>query len=434
MQKKNDASTPPGSPMTTLPLAPAASGPTAPAPSTAVAADAAASGAAAPAPGLDAAGVRLMASGAGLAVATLYLSQPLLGRIGADLALDAAGTGALPTLTLLGYALGIGLLAPLGDRIDRRRLVLAKAGVLTLALALAALAPGAATLMAASLAIGLAATLAQDLVPAAATLAAPAERGRTVGSVMTGLLLGILLSRVVAGALGEPFGWRVVYGMAALGLAGFAVAAWRGLPAVPPTSRLGYAALLGSLAALWRRHPALRRAATAQGLLALGFSAFWSTLAVMLHARHGLGAAAAGAFGLAGAAGALVAPWAGRAADRRGPAAVARGGIALALAAFAGMALAAGWQGPAALAVLVLGAVVFDVGMQATLVAHQTLVYGLDPDARSRLNALLFTGMFAGMASGAALGSLALAHAGWLGVLLLASAAAAAALWVRRRA
>lgn len=374
----------------------------------------------------------LLATGAGLSVANLYYSQPLLGTLASDLPATAADVGLIPTLTQLGYALGLLLLAPLGDRFDRRRIILAKLAVLLLALLGASLAPGLHALLLASLVTGLAATVAQDLVPAAATLAPPAERGRIVGTVMTGLLLGILLSRVVSGLVGELFGWRTLFVLAAASIAAIGVAVWRGLPSFPATTQLSYPALLGSLGTLWRRHAALRRATLAQGLLSVGFSAFWSTLALYLHAGpFQLGSAAAGAFGLAGAAGALAAPWAGRLADRHGSEWVTRLGIALTALAFASL-LALPWlPGVTGLVLLAVATVVFDLGVQATLIAHQAQVYGLEPEARSRLNAVLFTGMFIGMASGAALGSLLLARLGWSGVAGLALSAALLALLVR---
>ena len=374
----------------------------------------------------------LLATGAGLSVANLYYSQPLLGTLASDLPATAADVGLIPTLTQLGYAMGLLLLAPLGDRFDRRRIILAKLGILLLALLGASLAPGLHALLLASLVTGLAATVAQDLVPAAATLAPPAERGRIVGTVMTGLLLGILLSRVVSGLVGELFGWRTLYLVAAASIAAIGVAVWRGLPSFAATTQLSYPALLGSLGTLWRRHAALRRATLAQGLLSVGFSAFWSTLALYLHAGpFQLGSAAAGAFGLAGAAGALAAPWAGRLADRHGSEWVTRLGIGLAALAFASL-LALPWlPGVAGLVLLAVATVVFDLGVQASLIAHQAQVYGLEPEARSRFNAVLFTGMFIGMASGAALGSLLLVRLGWSGVAGLALTAALLALLVR---
>jgi predicted MFS family arabinose efflux permease len=288
------------------------------------------------------------------------------------------------------------------------------------------------TLLAASLAIGLAATLAQDIVPAAATLAPDSRRGKVVGTVMTGLLLGILLSRVVSGFVAEHYGWRPVFLAAAASIALLGVALWRSLPRFAPTTALRYGELLRSLGVLWRRHGALRRATLAQGLLSVGFSAFWSTLAVLLQgAPFHLGSSAAGALGLAGAAGALAAPIAGRMADRRGPEGVTRMGAGLSIVAFGAMGLLPLLMSQSPLWLLVAGAIGFDFGIQATLVAHQTLVYRIDAAARSRLNAVLFTGMFAGMAMGAALGSLLLSRWGWTAVMALSTSAAVGALVVR---
>ena len=180
--------------------------------------------------------VLLLATGAGLAVASLYYNQPMLGVLGADIGASSREVGFMPTLTQLGYALGILLLAPLGDRFDRRRIVLIKAGALCAALLVAGAAPSIGVLLAASLGIGLAATMAQDLVPAAATLAPDATRGKTVGTVMTGLLLGILLSRVVSGFVAEHFGWRAMFIAAAASIALIGAAAWRGVSRLRPTA------------------------------------------------------------------------------------------------------------------------------------------------------------------------------------------------------
>ena len=377
----------------------------------------------------------LLAASAGLAVASIYYAQPMLGLLGASLGVSDRLIGLVPTLTQLGYAFGILLLAPLGDRFDRRTIILAKAAVLCAALVLAGAAPSISVLLVASLAIGLTATMAQDIVPAAATLAPEASRGKVVGTVMTGLLLGILLSRVVSGFVAEHFGWRSMFFVAGISIALTGLAAARGLPRFRATTQLAYGALLGSLVVLFRRHAALRRAALAQGLLSVSFSAFWSTLAVMLHGEpFHLGAAAAGAFGLAGAAGALAAPLAGRLADRRGPELVTRLGAVVAMGSFAVMGLmfllpdmAVGSR----IWLIALSAVGFDLGVQATLIAHQTIVYGIEPAARSRLNAVLFVCVFIGMSAGSALGSQALAAWGWAGVTLLATLFAAGALLVR---
>lgn len=376
--------------------------------------------------------VLLLASGAGLAVASLYYSQPMLGILAADIGASPLKIGFVPTLTQLGYALGILLLAPLGDRHDRRNIILVKAALLVISLLAAALAPSLDILLAASLAIGLTATLAQDIVPAAATLAHDSRRGKVVGTVMTGLLLGILLSRVVSGFVAEHFGWRTMFVLAAGAVAIIGIAAWRGLPRFSPTTNMTYPALLTSLFNLLHRHATLRHAALSQGLLSIGFSAFWSTLALMLHAEpFHMGSAVAGAFGLAGAVGALAAPVAGHLADRHGPALVTRLGTGLTALSFGIMCLSPFLSTTMQLWLLVIGTIGFDLGVQTTLVAHQSIVYRIDPGARSRLNAVLFVSMFIGMASGAALGGALFAQWGWIAVTSMATLSALAALAVR---
>jgi predicted MFS family arabinose efflux permease len=376
----------------------------------------------------------LLAGGAGLSVASIYYAQPLLGVIASDLRAPVWLTGWIPTATQLGYAVGLVLLGPLADRFDRRRVILVKAFALTFALLLAAAAPSVHGLLAASALIGLTATLAQDFVPAAAALAPAAQRGRVVGTVMTGLLLGILLSRVLSGLVAQHFGWRAMFVVAAAGLALVGAAAARGLPAFATTAKLRYGALLRSLATVWGQYPALRRAAVAQALLGVGFSAFWSTLAVMLHAApFHLGSAAAGAFGLAGAAGALAAPFAGRIADHKGPQSVVRIGASLSAVAFLAMAAGSTLPVGSQLVLLAVGTIVFDLGVQGALIAHQTIVYGLDAAARSRHNVVLMTAMFLGMAAGSGLGSVLLAQAGWLAIMGLSAGSALAALAVYAR-
>ncbi|KAB7897108.1 MFS transporter [Rouxiella sp. S1S-2] len=372
-----------------------------------------------------------LAAGAGLSVASIYYSQPMLGIMGPGLNATLSETGMVPTLTQIGYALGILFLIPLGDRFDRRTIILLKSLLLTVALLMCGFAPGIHSLLVTSLLIGAAATLAQDIVPASAALAPAAQRGKTVGTVMTGLLVGILLSRVVSGVVAEYFGWRAMYQLAAVSVALVGVALWRVLPRFTPGTDMSYTALLLSMRHLWLRYKTLRRAALSQGLLSVGFSAFWSTLAIMLSETYHLGSGIAGAFGLAGAAGALAAPLAGKLADRQGPAKVTQLGSALVMVSFAAMFLLPLLSPHAQLVLIVLSAVGFDLGVQATLVSHQTLVYGLEPAARGRLNALLFTVVFIGMAIGSALGSKALELAGWQGVVALATLAGAGSLLVR---
>jgi predicted MFS family arabinose efflux permease len=356
----------------------------------------------------------------------------MLGVLAGDIGASGRATGLVPTLTQLGYAMGILLLAPLGDRHDRRSIMLVKAGLLILALLLAGVSHSLAALLPASLLIGLTATLAQDIVPAAATLAPEAQRGKVVGTIMTGLLTGILLSRVISGVVAEQFGWRAMFFSAAGTILLIGLAIRRFLPRFQPSTALPYHALLGSLFSLWRQHDALRRAALAQGLLSVGFSAFWSTLAIMLHgAPFHLGSAISGAFGLAGAAGALAAPLAGHLADRKGPEVVTRAGAGLAALAFVLLSVAPAWSIHAQLIMLGIGAVLFDLGVQASLIAHQSVIYRIDPAARSRLNAVLFVCMFIGMSAGSVSGSVLLASYGWVGVTVLATLTSLMALAVR---
>lgn len=361
--------------------------------------------------------ILMLALGAGFSVASIYYAQPLLPLMGSDLNLSIEGMGMVPTLTQAGYALGILFLLPLGDRHDRRTLILIKSAALALFLLGCSLTGQLHSLLLTSLLIGMAATMAQDIIPAAAILAPEGKQGKTVGTVMTGLLLGILLSRTVSGVVGEAFGWRVMYQLAAASIAFVGVVMWAVLPRFAVHSTLSY--------------PALRRAALAQGFLSIAFSAFWSTLAVMLLERYHLGSAVAGGFGIAGAAGALAAPLAGGLADKLGAGKVTQLGAALVTLSFALMFLMPALDIHGQLILIALSAVGFDLGLQSSLVAHQNLVYSLEPQARGRLNALLFTVIFIGMALGSALGSNIYTLAGWSGVVALATLCGAIALAIR---
>ncbi|AHJ74289.1 MFS transporter [Kosakonia sacchari] len=372
-----------------------------------------------------------LALGAGFSVAAIYYSQPLLPLMGSDLHLTVNGMGLVPTLTQAGYALGILFLLPLGDRHDRRRLILFKSAALALLLLACSLTSHLPSLLIVSLLLGMAATMAQDIVPAAAILAPAGKQGKMVGTVMTGLLLGILLSRTVSGFVGAAFGWRIMYQLAAVSIALIGVLMWSVLPRFATHSTLSYPALMKSMAHLWQRYPALRRAAFAQGFLSIGFSAFWSTLALMLLEKYQFGSAVAGTFGIAGAAGALAAPLAGGLADKVGAEKVTQLGAGLVTISFALMFLLPVLPPHGQLALIALSAVGFDLGLQSSLVAHQNLVYGLEPQARGRLNALLFTGVFIGMALGSVLGSKLYSVASWQGVVVLATVSGLVALLIR---
>ncbi|MFP2237673.1 MFS transporter [Pseudescherichia vulneris] len=375
--------------------------------------------------------ILILAIGAGFSVASIYYAQPLLPLIGSDLHLSIEQMGLVPTLTQTGYALGILFLLPLGDRHDRRRLILGKSALLAALLLICSFTNQLHALLVVSLLIGMTATMAQDIVPAAAILAPAGKQGKTVGTVMTGLLLGILLSRTVSGIVGATYGWRIMYQAAAVSIALIGLVMWRVLPKFSTHSSLSYPALMGSLVQLWQRFPALRRAALAQGFLSVAFSAFWSTLAVMLAEHYQLGSAVAGGYGIAGAAGALAAPLAGGLADKLGAAKVTQLGAGLVTLSFALMFFLPYLPVHGQLALIALSAIGFDLGLQSSLVAHQNLVYSLEPQARGRLNALLFTVVFIGMALGSALGTKLYAMAGWPAVVSLAVITGAIALVIR---
>lgn len=370
-------------------------------------------------------GLLAMAAASGIAVANIYYNQPMLGIIEDEFQHQPI-TGLIPTATQLGYALGLFLLLPLGDLVHRRRLIIGQFIVLAGALALAAIAPSAWMLVAASLVVGASSTVAQQIVPFAASLAAPEKRGATIGTIMAGVLSGILFSRTLSGFVGEHAGWREMFWIGVpLALAAAAMM-FIALPGHRSTSRMRYHTAIASLAHLWKREPALRVATFVQAALFASFTAFWTILALYLASPHfDLGADVAGLFGIVGAVGIFAAPTAGRVADKRGPHFVVWLGALMTLAAWVIFGF---WT---SIIALIIGVIILDFGIQSALVSNQHIIYALDPEARSRLNTIFMTGMFLGGASGSALATVAWGYGTWPAVSALGALFAIVALGVR---
>lgn len=361
---------------------------------------------------------------AGVAVGCIYLCQPLLREIGADLGLSDRRASLVATATQVGYGVGIFTLVPLGDFVPRRRLVLVKMALLALAALGCALSHSLVPLAVASFFVGVFATSAQDLVPIVADLAPASTRGRYLGYVMSGLMLGILLSRTLAGWVAGARGWRAVFAVGAAAVAASFATMLRAFPALPPRPARGsIAQVYSSMVALLREHAALRVSVLRHGLVALVFSAFWTNLAFFLSGEpYRWAPPQIGLMGLAGAAGVLASPVAGRLSDERGPLFAIKIATLVAAASFALMGL----FGTNAVA-LVLGAVAFDFGVQSSLVSHQAIVYGLDPAARARINGIFVSSLFLFFSLGSSLGALVWSHRGWPALMACAGAASALA-------
>jgi predicted MFS family arabinose efflux permease len=362
----------------------------------------------------------LFAVACGAAVANVYFSQPLLVTMGHDLAMSPALVGSVVTLTHVGYGLGLFFLVPLGDVADRRRLIVAQLLLLVVALAVVAAAHRAAILLAGMVATGLLAVVTQTLVAFAASLASPAGRGRVVGLVTSGVVIGILLARTASGLMADLAGWRSVYLASASLTALLALVLHRVLPRhrdVPPTT-LRYGQLLRSTVTLFARERLLRLRALFGLLIFAAFSTMWSSVALPLsEAPYFLPHSAIGALGMIGVAGALAATVAGRLNDRG----LSRRttGIALAL-------LAASWLPLAfthsSLWALVVGVILLDLAVQAVHVTNQTLIYALHPDAGSRLIGGYMVFYSIGSATGAIAATSVYAVAGWGAVCALGAA------------
>jgi predicted MFS family arabinose efflux permease len=368
--------------------------------------------------------VLLLALTCGAAAASLYYAQPLLHTIARAFSVSNSSAGLLVTVTQAGYVIGLALLVPIGDLLERRQLIAAMLVVTAAGLGLAAAAPSFSLFVLALAVVGVSAVVAQVVVAMSSSLAGDHERGSVVGTVMSGLLIGILVARTISGLLAELLGWRAVFVVAAVAMLLLAATLRVVLPKVPATERLPYPALLRSVLDLVKGEPLLRQrmllGATAFGC----FSVLWTSLAFLLSGPpYHYGNAVIGLFGLAGLAGALTAPVAGRLADRGHGRLAMSGAILVLLASWGLLAL-----GKSSVVALIAGIVALDLGVQAMHISNQSAVYSLHGKARSRLTTAYMVAYFMGGVILSAITSALYSSGGWGAVCVLGAATAAVGL------
>jgi predicted MFS family arabinose efflux permease len=356
-----------------------------------------------------------MAISVGAIVANIYYAQPLLANIARDFSARVTAMGVVAMLTQIGTATGMLCFVPLGDKYNRRSLIFGLLLACSLLLGAVAMAPNIYLLALASFGVGATASAVHVIVPFAAHLSPEFERGRVVGTVMSGLLLGILTARTFSGFVGSWLGWRAVYWISAGAMLLLAAVLRTQLPDSPATHVISFPELAQSLVRLVRQHSELRRAAFSGAMLFASFSVFWTTIVFRLAAPpYHYGASVAGLFGLVGAAGAGAAPLVGRLADKRGPQVVVLLGILITILSFVVLRF-----GATSLPVLIVGVVLLDLGVQSSQVANQTRIYAIDANARSRLNTVYMFCYFCGGATGSALAAICWSAGGWNEVCLL---------------
>jgi predicted MFS family arabinose efflux permease len=353
----------------------------------------------------------LLALACALIVANLYYAQPLTGLIGRDLGLAPGQSGLLVTMTQVGYGLGLLLFVPLGDLLDNRKLAAASVVVAALALIAISVAPTAGAFLAATLIVGVACTTVQVLLPFAAHFTTEADRGRVIGSLTSGLMLGIMLARPAASFVTYFAGWRAVFAVSAALMGLVAIVLGAGMPRYQPTTRASYLGILRSLPALLREVPILRRRAAYHAALYASFSLFWTAVPLLLAGeRFGLTQRGIGLFALAGTGGVIIAPIAGIIADRGWTRPATGFAITAVLAAFV-IALAGLYVG--SIAPLVVAAILIDAGLVINFVLSQRSIYGPKPESRSRIGGLFTAIFFTGGALGSALAAASFVAGGW---------------------
>lgn len=355
-------------------------------------------------------------------VGSIYYNQPLLAVMGATFGRDARAMEFVAVATQLGYATGILCFVPLGDVAERRSLMMRMYAAVSVALLLAAFATGLIWMIVASVLIGLMASVTHIVVPMAPDLVSHERRGKAIGTVMTGLLLGVLLARTFAGWIENLHGWRTVYVIAAAMNLAFVPILFRAMPRMEPRESLTYKQAMGSLWSLFRNEPLLREAGILGALSFACFSCFWTTIAYMLDGHYHMGPSVVGTFGLVGAAGALVAPVAGWLSDKRGTRFVVTLAGGVLTFSFLWLWWTEQWHVSTAahMTAMVFGVIILDVGQQMMQVGNQTRIFGLGSQVRSRLNTIYMTMYFTGGAVGSALAGFAWSRWGWDGVCILA--------------
>jgi predicted MFS family arabinose efflux permease len=371
--------------------------------------------------GLSPALILLMSVATGLAVASNYYAQPLLDTIARAFNLSASSAGFIVTAAQLGYAAGLLFLVPLGDMFERRMLIVSMTLLAAGGMLITASSHSLTMMIIGTALTGLFSVVAQILVPLAATLASPEKRGKVVGTIMSGLLLGILLARTVAGLLASLGGWRTVYWVASVLMAVMALALWRGLPKVKQENHLNYPQLLASVFSLFTHDKLLRTRALLGCLTFANFSILWTSMAFLLAAPpFNYSEAVIGLFGLAGAAGALGARPAGGLADKGKSHLTTSAGLVLLLLSWAAI-----WYGHTSVLALIVGILVLDLTVQGVHITNQTVIYRVKPEARNRLTAGYMTSYFIGGAAGSLISASAWQHAGWSGVCRIGAIVAA---------
>ncbi|HAY2687655.1 TPA: MFS transporter [Escherichia coli] len=356
----------------------------------------------------------LMSIATGLAVASNYYAQPLLDTIARNFSLSASSAGFIVTAAQLGYAAGLLFLVPLGDMFERRRLIVSMTLLAAGGMLITASSQSLAMMILGTALTGLFSVVAQILVPLAATLASPDKRGKVVGTIMSGLLLGILLARTVAGLLANLGGWRTVFWVASVLMALMALALWRGLPQMKSETHLNYPQLLGSVFSMFISDKILRTRALLGCLTFANFSILWTSMAFLLAAPpFNYSDGVIGLFGLAGAAGALGARPAGGFADKGKSHHTTTFGLLLLLLSWLAI-----WFGHTSVLALIIGILVLDLTVQGVHITNQTVIYRIHPDARNRLTAGYMTSYFIGGADGSLISASAWQHGSWAGVCL----------------